>query len=90
MCSYYEPGVVFFWVPFTDEKTEAGRWLFAYPADLDIGGATEFIRVCSLKKLLNSLLMRCESHDSWVHTFHKLKSLHYVPGKGQLLIWRRR
>ena len=43
MCSYYEPGAVFFWVPFTDEETEAGRGLLSYPADLDIGGTTEFI-----------------------------------------------
>ena len=60
-----------FWVPFTDEDTEAGRWLLRYPVDLDIGGAIEFIRVCSLKKLLNLFPMRYESQDSWIHTFHK-------------------
>lgn len=40
-----------FGVPFTDKETEAGRWLLRYPVGLDIGGAIEFIRVCSLKKL---------------------------------------
>ena len=60
-----------FWVPFTDEETEAGRWLLHYPVDPDIGGAIEFIRVCSLKKLLNLFPMRYESQDSWVHAFHK-------------------
>lgn len=27
------------------------------------------------KKLVNSFLMRCEFHDSWVHAFHKWKAL---------------
>lgn len=40
------------------------------------------------KKLVNSFLMRCESHDSWIHTFHKRKALTMY--KSQLLRWRRR
>lgn len=65
-----------FWVPFTDKETETGRWLLRYPVDLDIGGATEFIRVCSLKKLLNSLLMRCESMiHGFIHFTNEKPSL---------------
>lgn len=47
-----------------------------YPADPETG-RTSWSNQNLLfgEKLVNSFLMRCEFHDSWIHTFHKRKAL---------------
>ena len=77
-----------FWAPFTDEKPRLGdcscitqlTWKLAVPKSLSKSAPWE--------KLVNSFLMRCEPHDSWIHTFHKWKALTMY--RSQLLRWRRR